>query len=125
MPPMQKHRRPGFLALCAAALITASLAACAGNPVKEAAQAAGIGGEPKPAPDFVTRSRASSYEYMPVGEAAPKRRLRAKDSAGVEDAEKSMDSLRARNEARGRSAKSAADAAQAAQPAPAQAPAAQ
>jgi hypothetical protein len=59
---------------------------------------------------------------MPVGESAPKRRLRAKDKDGVEDAEKSMDSLRARNEARGRAAKNAADAAQAAQPAPNQAP---
>jgi hypothetical protein len=114
---MQKLRRPGFV-LCLV-LSVGPLAACAGNPVKDAAQAAGIGGEPKPAPDFVTRTRREGVGYMPIGESAPKRRLHAKDAAAVESAASSMDAARSKNEARGRAAKQAGEGAQAAAPAPA------
>jgi hypothetical protein len=106
---MQKRRPPVLPALCAL-LSLAALGACADNPMKDMAQAAGIGGEPKPAPDFITRTRAAHYDYMPIGEAAPKRSSRPKNAAGVTEAEASMDAVRTRNEARGRAAKAVAGA---------------
>lgn len=87
-----------------------SLAGCAGdaNPVRDLAVATGVtGGEPKPAPDFVTRTREPDAGYMPVGVSAPKRRLRAKDETEVKGAETEMNRLRAANESRGASARRA------------------
>ncbi|MDB5513181.1 MAG: hypothetical protein JWR08_2664 [Enterovirga sp.] len=88
-----------------------SLAGCAGdaNPVRDLAVATGVtGGEPKPAPDFVTRTRAPDAGYMPVGVSAPRRRLRAKDATEVKGAEAEMNRLRAANESRAAGARRAA-----------------
>lgn len=68
--------------------------------------AAGVtGGEPKPAPDFVSRTRTTGNEYVPVGTSAPKREYRSKTAAEVGTAESELERLRARNEARGRTAR--------------------
>jgi hypothetical protein len=114
---MQHFIRPSLLSLCAA-LSCAALGACEGNPVKDVAQYAGIGGEPKPAPDFITRTRSNSYDYMPVGESAAKRKLKPKDVAGVASAEKDMDGIRARNEALGSTTRKAGAAVVPAAPVP-------
>lgn len=118
---MKKTRFHSF-ALCLA-LCSGALGACAdGNLVKDMAQAAGIGGEPRPAPDFVTRTRAATYEYLPVGESAPKRSLKAKDAAGLAKAEAEMDAARTRNEARGAAARRASSSMPVAEPAASPAP---
>jgi hypothetical protein len=103
-------RRPIRPAPALAALALA-LAGCSsdGNIVRDAAMAAGItGGEPKPAPDFVTRTRPASADYVPVGTSAPRRNTRAKSAEAVADAESELNALRARNEARGAAARRAA-----------------
>jgi hypothetical protein len=93
-----------FARICAgicALVCVGALGACGGgNPVKDLAQAAGVGGEPKPSPDFVTRTRKTGYEYMPVGESAPKRPLKAKNATGVAGAEADLEASRAGNESR-------------------------
>lgn len=84
------------------------LAACAGdaNPVRDLAVASGVtGGEPRPAPDFISRSRTGGADYVPVGTSAPKRALRAKTKAEVAASEAELDRVRARNEARGNDAR--------------------
>jgi hypothetical protein len=114
---MQHFIRRSLLSFCAA-LSLGVLCACEGNPVKDAAQFAGIGGEPKPSPDFVTRTRSGSYDYMPVGESAPKRPLKPKDVAGVAAAEKDLDGVKARNEALGNTTRQAGSAVVPAEPVP-------
>jgi hypothetical protein len=102
--------------------LAVALAGCGEtNLVKDAAVAVGIGGEPRPAPDFVARSRPATYEYLPVGQSAPKRSLQAKDAAGLAKAEAEMDAARNANEARGAAARNAAASA-AAEPAPVRPP---
>jgi hypothetical protein len=89
---------------------TIGLGGCAGdtNPVRDVALAAGItGGEPKPAPDFVTRTRPATLDYTPIGVSPPPRRLRAKGKDEVAGAEASMNELRTSNEARGAQARRA------------------
>jgi hypothetical protein len=113
---MQKTRLPG-LALCF--VMIGALGACADtNLVKDAAVAVGIGSEPRPAPDFVARSRPATYEFLPVGPSAPKR-LPAKDAAGLAKAEAEMDASRTLNEARGAAARKAAGSTPPAEPVPA------
>lgn len=90
---------------------SAALAACSGdrNAVRDLAMAAGItGGEPKPAPDFVSRTRSAEPEYLPIGRDAPARPLRAKGSAAVADAEGDLARTRSTNEVRARQARRAA-----------------
>lgn len=94
--------------LCATSM---ALSGCAGdaNLVRDAAIASGVtGGEPKPPPDFVSRTRAQSVDYLPIGVSAPARALPAKDAAAVGGAEAEMDALRKRNEGRGAQARRAA-----------------
>jgi hypothetical protein len=90
--------------------LAAALAGCAdGNPVRDLAVASGVtGGEPRAAPDFVSRSRATSVDYTPVGLSAPPRSTRVKDSAAVTSAEKEMNALQARTEQRAAGARRAA-----------------
>jgi hypothetical protein len=98
------------------------LAGCSSdaNPVRDLAVSAGVtGGEPKPAPDFVTRTRTDQVEYLPVGVAAP-RRARPRKAEDVAKAETEMSRVRQRNEARGSAARKAAGPAPAAAGAPAQ-----
>lgn len=100
--------RSAFLVAMATAL---TLGGCAGdaNPMRDLAVAAGVtGGEPKPAPDFVSRSRTGSLDYVPVGTSAPKRVYRAKTAKEVGDAEKDLEGVRARNEAKGAAARAPA-----------------
>lgn len=92
--------RPGLL-LPALALLPAGCSSDA-NPVRDLAVSAGItGGEPRPAPDFISRTRQDVTEYMPVGEAAPKRRYRARSKEDTEKAEAELNRTRSANEARG------------------------
>lgn len=96
---MMLSKATATLVLLAAA---AGLGACAGdaNPVRDLAVASGVtGGEPKPAPDFVTRTRTAGTDYVPVGSSAPKRELRPKTKTEVTNAEAELDRTRARNEA--------------------------
>ncbi|WP_375459613.1 hypothetical protein [uncultured Enterovirga sp.] len=96
--------------LTAALVLLASapgLAGCSGgNPVRDLAVASGVTGhEPKPAPDFVTRTRQEGIDYVPVGTSAPKRSYRPKSKTEISEAEAELDGLRARNEARGSGAR--------------------
>lgn len=86
-----------------------ALSACStdANPVRDLALAAGIGGEPKPAPDFISRTRPGEVDYLPVGVSAPRRTARAKKATEVAKVEGEMDALKLRNEARAVEAKSA------------------
>jgi hypothetical protein len=101
-------------------LLSAVLGGCAGdgNPVRDLALASGVtGGEPKPAPDFVVRTRPATLDYLPIGVSAPPRRFRAKDKESIEGAEAEMDRLRRANEARGAQARRAGSEPPAAGPA--------
>lgn len=83
------------------------LAACSNdaNPIRDIAIASGVtGGEPKAAPDFISRTRQPGGDYVPVGTSAPKRDYRAKTAAEVKGAEADLDNVRRRNEAAGRAA---------------------
>ena len=94
-------------------VLAAALSGCAGdtNPVRDAAMAAGVtGGEPKPAPDFVARTRPAQVDYLPIGVSAPPRRYRAKSKDEVEGAEAQMDRLSRANESRAAAARRAAGA---------------
>lgn len=96
-----------------AVVASLALGACSGdgNIVRDAAIASGMtGGEPKPPPDFISRSRVTGADYIPVGTDAPRRRLPAKAAAEVGAAETEMDAVRQRNEMRG--ARARRDAAQ-------------
>lgn len=98
--PAQTPAARRFAALL---LLPALLAGCAGdaNPVRDLAIASGVtGGEPKPAPDFVSNARRENTDYVPVGTSAPKRVYRPKTAAEVSDAEAELNRVRARNEAR-------------------------
>ena len=88
-----------------------ALGGCAGdsNVVRDAALAAGVtGGEPKPAPEFVARTRPAQAEYLPIGVSAPPRRYRAKSQDEVEGAEAQMNRISRANEARAAGARRAA-----------------
>ena len=101
----------GIPALVLLLLGGVALGGCAGdaNPVRDLAVASGVtGGEPKPAPDFVARSRPAQVEYVPIGVSAPARRYRAKDKDEVESAEAQMNRLSRANEARAAQARRAA-----------------
>lgn len=105
--PMRRAAIPALL------LVGAALGGCAGdaNPVRDAALAAGVtGGEPRPAPDFVRRSRPPEVDYVPVGDRPPARRYRAKSKGEVEKAEEEMNRLSRANEARGVQARRAGGA---------------
>ena len=99
--------RSAVLPVLATAFVLA-IAGCAGdaNPVRDIAMAAGVtGGEPKAAPDFVSRTRTPGADYVPVGSSAPRRDYRSKTAAEVGTAEAELERLRTRNEARGRTAR--------------------
>lgn len=99
-----------FPASVAVILAAVALSGCAGdaNVVRDIAVASGVtGGEPRPPPDFVSRTRGP-LEYMPIGVAAPRRALPPKNAAAVGGAEAEMDGLRRRNEARAADARRAA-----------------
>lgn len=120
--PTASSRRCAFLA---ALLASAALAGCAdgANPVRDLAVASGVtGGEPKPAPDFVTRTRPASVDYMPIGVSAPKRRYRAKKEDAVKSVESQMDAARGHNDQRGAAARKAGAAAAASPAVPPKAP---
>ena len=75
-----------------------ALAGCAGNPARDLAVAAGVtGGEPKPPPDFVSRTRRQNLDYIPVGTSAPKRVYRVKTPDEVKADEADLQGAGARN----------------------------
>lgn len=121
-----RSRRPGrAVALTSLAVLGLAVAGCASdaNPVRDLAVSAGItGGEPKPAPDFISRTRADTVDYMPIGDAAPKRRYRARNKDDVAKAEAELNQTRQRNETRGVSARRAGAAAPAVAPPPVRPP---
>ncbi len=77
------------------------------NPIKEAFVGAGYGPKPVDAPDFIAQSRRNGGDYMPVGESAPKRAIRARSSEGQKALEAELEGARSRNEAKGRAAETA------------------
>lgn len=95
--------RPPLFQLASALALGIGLTGCVSgaNPVRDIAVAAGVtGGEPKPAPDFVSRTRSGEPGYVPVGTDAPKRTYRPKTAAEVSGAEAELERVRAANEAR-------------------------
>ena len=89
------------IAVCLALATPLSLGACAGNPARDLAVAAGVtGGEPKPAPDFVSKTRRQNLDYIPVGTSAPKRIYRSKTADEVKGAESELEVRRASNAAK-------------------------
>lgn len=100
-----------------------SVGGCASdvNPLKAAMVGAGSGIKPVDAPDFVAKSRQSDAAYMPVGESAPRREIRARNAAGLSTLQSELEGARGRNEAKGRAAEGAArDAAKGLTPNPVQ-----
>lgn len=103
-------RRMTRLAPLALALLALVPAGCSGSSefVRDVSMQTGlVGGEPKPAPDFVTRTRTPDAGYMPIGVSAPPRAIRRKSKNEVGSAEAEMEALRKRNEARGAAARRA------------------
>lgn len=87
-----------------------ALAGCSGGTelVRDAAMTTGLaGGEPKPPPDFISRSRGAGGDYIATGTPAARPEPR-KNAAQVTSAEAEMEALRKRNEARGSAARKAA-----------------
>ena len=82
-----------------------ALAACAGdaNPVRDVAVSAGVGTQPKPAPDFVASSRPGELDYIRPGVAT--RAGKAKSADEVKAFEVTMQKTRAANESRARAAR--------------------
>lgn len=88
--------------LCFSLAIAFALGGCAGNPARDLAVAAGVtGGEPKPPPDFVSRTRRTDMDYIPVGTSAPKRAYRVKTPQEVKSAESDLEGRRAAAAAQG------------------------
>ena len=72
-----------------------------GRADRDLAVAAGVtGGEPRTPPDFVSRTRRSNLDYIPVGTSAPKRAYRVKTKDEVESAESDLEGRRASNAAK-------------------------
>jgi hypothetical protein len=95
-----------FSVKCFAVGAIVVLAACSGdtNPVRDALVAVGAGPKTAATPDFVAQSRPTNLDYLPVGTETPPRPTKAKTADEVKAAEAEMDSLRAQNEAQGRTA---------------------
>ena len=86
------------IALCLLLATAFALGACAGNPARDLAVAAGVtGGEPKPPPDFVARTRRKNLDYIPVGTSAPRRAYRVKTPDEVKGAESELQARGASN----------------------------
>lgn len=84
--------------LCLSLAIAFTLGACAGNPARDLAVAAGVtGGEPKPPPDFVSRTRRQNLDYIPIGTSAPRRAYRVKTVDEVKGAESELQARGASN----------------------------
>jgi pyruvate/2-oxoglutarate dehydrogenase complex dihydrolipoamide acyltransferase (E2) component len=84
-----------------------ALCACAGdtNPVRDLFVATGVGGEPKPAQEFVAKTRPQSLEYVPVGTSAPERARPPKSAEQVKALEAEMDRDRAAMESQAAAAR--------------------
>ena len=80
------------------------------NPMKAAFVGAGYGPKEIQAPDFVAASRKADADFMPVGESAPRRAVRARSAEGQKTLQSELESARSRNEAKGRAAEGAARA---------------
>ncbi|MGX5774659.1 hypothetical protein [Methylorubrum zatmanii] len=103
--------------------VAASVGGCSSdvNPLKSAFVEAGYGPKAVDAPDFVAKSRKSDADYMPVGESAPRRAVRARNAAGQSALQAELEGARSRNEVKGRAAEGAAkDAAKGLTPNPVQ-----
>jgi hypothetical protein len=87
-------------------LALANVAACTdgSNPTKELANSLGFGPKVAESPEFVTRTRPKSLDYMPIGVAAQQRPTPARTADEIKAAEAEMDALRAQNEAAGAAA---------------------
>jgi len=93
--------RTKLTALCLSLTMALAAGGCASNPARDLAMAAGVtGGEPKPAPDFVSRTRRRDLDFIPVGTSAPKRAYRSKTAAEVGGDQTELDQLKARNDAK-------------------------
>lgn len=103
---MPKALRQAII-LVGVAFVSAGLSACASdiNPVRDVFVGAGVGGAPKPAPDFVASTRPGSVDYMPVGVSAPARAMPAKSAAEVEAAKARLEQARTANEAQAATAR--------------------
>ncbi|CAO4164775.1 DUF4148 domain-containing protein [Methylorubrum populi] len=119
-------RRIAFRGI-ALAMPVLAMSACLGgcssdvNPLKSAFVDAGYGPKRVDAPDFVAKSRKGDADYMPVGESAPRRAIRARNAAGQSALEAELEGARSRNEVKGRAAEGAAkDAAKGLTPNPVQ-----
>lgn len=99
-----------------------SLAACSAdiNPARDVFVAAGVGGVPAPAPDFVARSRPETLDYVPVGTAREVRPTPARKPEETRAVEAELDTLRTRKEAEAAALRAAASGAPT--PAPSAAP---
>ena len=90
-------------------LLTVALGGCSSdvNPIKAAFVDAGYGPRAVQAPDFVKTSRKADIDYMPVGEDAARRPVRARSAEGQRALAAELEGARTRNEARGRAAEGA------------------
>jgi len=88
---------------------TVALGGCSSdvNPIKAAFVDAGYGPRAVKAPDFVETSRRADIGYMPVGEDAARRPVRARSAEGQRALAAELEGARTRNEARGRAAEGA------------------
>jgi hypothetical protein len=95
-----------------ALLLASALGACSGdvNPVRDTLVDSGVGAKPRPAPEFIERSRPQDLDYLPVGVAPPPRRTAAKSEEEVRRAAAEMEAARGRNQAQAEAARRAAGA---------------
>ncbi len=94
----------------AAVMAAIPLAGCAGG--KGFLREAGLEGNPArkelAAPEFVTASRRSQDDFLPVGVSAPQRAVRARNEASRKALEAELEAAGRRNQARGKAAEGVA-----------------
>lgn len=90
-----------FQILSLTIFIGAFVSGCAegANPVRDIALSTGLATPAKTPPEFVTKTRPSSLEFMPVGVKAPPRPLAMKTLAEVEASKAALDGSRTKNDA--------------------------
>ena len=92
-------------------LLALALGGCSGdvNPLRDTLVAAGVGAKPRPAPEFIERSRSKDLDYLPIGAAPQPRRTEAKTEEEVRRAAAEMEGARGRNQAQADAARRAAE----------------
>ncbi|MDJ1156894.1 hypothetical protein QNA08_01380 [Chelatococcus sp. SYSU_G07232] len=85
-------------ALGAAMAVSALVAGCGANPVRDVAVSTGFGAKPPEPAGFVKESRSAEVDYLPIGQRQPPRRIKPKTPEEAKALEEQLDAQRKANE---------------------------